>query len=82
MCAGAGVVEGDLGDALDRRGGVDGAVGVQEATVSVVGVFAETNVAGNVQVREKFADFFDCKDDWAGLVVCGGPAVVLRWFTS
>lgn len=77
MCAGPGVVDGDLCDAGDGGGGVDGAVCVQVAAVPVVGVLAEADVAGDVEVGEGGAEFLDCLDDGAVLVVCGTSMCVL-----
>jgi hypothetical protein len=72
------IVDSDLSDPVDGGWGVDGAVGVQQATVPVVGIFAKTDVACDVQRRKKQTQFFDGKDDGAGDVVGGCPAPVLQ----
>lgn len=76
------VGEGDLGDA--RGGGAlverAGRVGIrgEEPAVTVGGVLAETDVAGDVELREERAEFAHGKDDGAGGVVCGRAALVLE----
>ena len=77
VCARAGVVERDLGDALGGGRRVDRAILAEVSTVSVRCVFAQTHVGGDVQRREELAECFDGEDHWALGVVCGRPYVVL-----
>ena len=77
MHACARVVHRDLRDARDGGLGVDRAVGVEDAAVSVRGVFAEADVGGDVELGEEGGDLFCGLDDGAGGVVGGGAAFVL-----
>ena len=57
---------------------VDAAVLVQDAAVSMAGVFAETNIARNVELGEKGAQLLDSKDNRAIGIVRKRSLLVLR----
>jgi len=71
------IVHRDLRDARDGRFRVDGSVGVEDAAVSVRGVFTEADVGGDVNVGEEGLDLLGCLDDGSVRVVGGGAALVL-----
>jgi len=49
----------DLGNTFHRWWGIDRTVVMEEAAVSVVGVFAQTNVACDIEVGIERTQFFD-----------------------
>lgn len=73
------IVDSDLGDALHRRRGIDRAVAVQQATVPMVGIFAEAYVACNVELGEEATQFLDGENDWAGGIIgrCSTTVLIL-----
>jgi hypothetical protein len=72
------IVDGDLCDTLDRWGGIDGSVFMQQTTVTMIGVFTQANVTGDINRGEELTDFFDCKDDGACWVICRSPSAILQ----
>ena len=79
------VRERDLGDTFRRRGRVDRAVFVEDATVPVRGVLAKTDVRRDEQRGEQRTQLFDGQDHWALWVVCGcAPRVLfaLEWYAK
>jgi hypothetical protein len=80
MSASLRVGERDLGDALGRRVRIDRAVFVEDPTMAVRGVLAETNVRRNEQRGEQRTQFFYRQDHGALWVVCGCAARVLFAF--
>ena len=74
--AGQGVGHGDVADALDGHGVVEGAVVAQDAAVPVGRVLAETHVADYEEGGEGFAEEADALDYGAlGVVGCGAEGV-------
>lgn len=72
-----GVVDSHLRDAVDGGRVVDGSVRIEEPTVSVVGVFAEADVACDIQGWIQRPKLFERENDRAFLVVRRGAFVVL-----
>lgn len=72
------IVDGDLCDTLDRWGGIDGSIFVQQTAVTMIGVFTQANVTGNINRGEELTDFFDRKDDRACWIVCRRPFSILE----
>lgn len=75
--AGTRVRESDLRNARGRGRVVDSAVGPEEATMTVGGVLAETDVAGDVELRKERAELAHGQDDGSVGVVCRATAVIL-----
>jgi hypothetical protein len=71
------IVDSDFRDALDGGLGVDGAVLVEVPAVPVVGILAEADVAGDVEVGEASNDLLNCLDDGALRVISWSTATVL-----
>lgn len=81
VCASARVVKGDLGDACDRRFGVNRTVGMEESTVTMRRVFAETHITGDVELGEERSNLLDGLDDRAFGVICGRSTFVLEFLS-
>ena len=77
MSTSSGIVDGDFRDTLNGGLGVDGAVLVEVPAVPVVGVFAEADVAGDVEVGEASNNLFDCLDDRTLGIVSWSTTTVL-----
>jgi hypothetical protein len=78
VCTRLGIVQRDFREALDGGGGVDPAVGSEDAAVVVGGVRAETDVADDVQVGEEGFQFMDRLDNAAGWIVGFETAGILK----
>lgn len=77
VSASAGIGESDLGKTSDGGLGVDGGVGVEDTAVAMGGVFAETDVAGDVEGGIEGLYLCDGLDDGALRVVGGRAGGVL-----
>jgi hypothetical protein len=77
--AGLCICDGYAGDAFDGVLGHDGAVRVEDTTVAMRGVCAETEVAGHVEGGEGFTEVANGKNDGAiGIVSCRA-AIILKF---
>ena len=72
MRASIGVGNGDIGDAVDAKGVVEGAVVAQDTAVAVGGVFTEADVCDDEEVREAPAQEADGGNNGATGVISGG----------
>jgi hypothetical protein len=52
MGSGFSIIDSNFRNAFDRRGGIDGAVVVQETAMTVIGVLAQTDVTGDIDAWE------------------------------
>jgi hypothetical protein len=77
VCSGFGVVDCDLSETFDGRLIVDGPVGMKDTAVTMGGVFAETDVGGDVDRGEGFAEDFDRLDYGSVRVVGEGALLIL-----
>jgi hypothetical protein len=75
---GLGIRNGHLGNAFGRWFLLDRTVLVQDAAVAMRGVFAKTDVSGDVQAREQGAKLFDRKDNGTIRVIGRGSIVILN----
>lgn len=73
VSASASIGESNLGETSDGRLGIDGGVGVEDPAVAMGGVFAETDIASDVEGGVEGLYFCDSLDDGA-LGVVGGRA--------
>lgn len=72
-----GVVDGHLGETGYRGRVVDRAVLMQNTTVAMRCVFAQTDVSRNVERGECLAQSLDRLDYWAVRVICQSAPLVL-----
>lgn len=77
MRACLGIIDGYFCDTLDGGFGVDGTIVVQQTAMTVIGVFAETDVASNVDGWEQCTDLFDSKNDGTRGIICGSTSAIL-----
>jgi hypothetical protein len=73
-----GVIQSNAGNSLYARLVIDCSVLVEQSTMPVVGVFAQTDVAGDGHLGKLLADEFGGQDDGRDVCVGMGTAIVLR----
>ena len=78
MSARLSVRERDLRNSLSRRLCVDSVVVIEDATVSMRGVFAQANVGRDVEGREGVSNAFDSLNNRPFYIICRCPFFVLQ----